>query len=89
MAARRANSILRPSIDDDLSMISTTHVPSGERGGASLRRQGALQRVLFLALLVDVDVVLAGDPHEPAALLDEILERRLARPGECSPCPSC
>ena len=36
IAARRASSILRPSIDDDLSMISTTAVPSGDRGGASL-----------------------------------------------------
>ena len=27
---------LRPSMEDDLSMISTTAVPSGERGGASL-----------------------------------------------------
>lgn len=35
MAARRANSILRPSMDDDLSMMSTTAVPSGDRGGAS------------------------------------------------------
>ena len=34
--ARRASSIFLPSMDDDLSMMSTTQVPSGERGGASL-----------------------------------------------------
>ena len=36
MAASRASSIFLPSMDEDLSMISTTAVPSGERGGASL-----------------------------------------------------
>ena len=35
IAAMRASSILRPSMDEDLSMINTTAVPSGERGGAS------------------------------------------------------
>ena len=36
MAASLASSIFLPSIDDDLSMMSTTAVPSGVRGGASL-----------------------------------------------------
>ncbi len=43
-------------------MISTTAVPSGERGGAEFGGQGALQGVLGLVLLFDVDVVLARDP---------------------------
>ena len=36
MAAWRASSIFLPSMEDDLSMMSTTAVPSGVRGGASL-----------------------------------------------------
>ena len=35
MAASRASSIFLPSIEDDLSMIRITAVPSGDRGGAS------------------------------------------------------
>ena len=46
MAAKRASSILLPSIEDDLSTIRTTQVPSGERGGASFGGQGALQGVV-------------------------------------------
>ena len=64
-------------MEDDLSMISTTQVPSGERGGASLAGSVRSSGVLRLALLVDVDVVLAGNPDEAAALLDVLFERRL------------
>ncbi len=59
-------------------MISTTAVPSGVRGGASLA--GSVRSsALFVAFLFHVDVVLAGNPEQAAALLDEILERRLPR----------
>ena len=69
-------------------MISTTAVPSGVRGGASLA--GSVRSsASSLAFLLHVDVVLAGNPEQAAALLDEILERRLARLRESIPGPSC
>ncbi len=79
MAARRASSILRPSMEDDLSMISTTAVPSGERGGASLAGRVRSSGVFGLALLIDVDVVLAGDPDQPAALLHVVFQSGFRR----------
>ena len=82
IAARRASSILRPSIEDDLSMISTTARAFGRARRRQLGGQRALQRVLGLALLVHVDVVLAGDPDEAAALLDVVFQRGLGGPAE-------
>ena len=70
-------------------MMSTTAVPSGERGGASLAGSVRSSGIFRLALLIDVDIVLAGDPQQAAALLDEFFERALARRAESIPCPSC
>ena len=81
IAARRASSIFLPSIEDDLSMMSTTQVPSGERGGASLAGSARSDRVLD-GLVLDVDIALAADPQQPAALLDEMLDGSLLRGGE-------
>ena len=74
IADRRASSILRPSMEDDLSMIRTTHVPSGDRGGASLA--GSVRSIASSTFLsFDVDVALAADDQQSPALLHVLLDR--------------
>src|SRR5260370_6455474 len=66
MAASRASSIFLPSIEDDLSMISTTAVPSGDRGGATLAG-GERSQKHPTAFVFVLRVVLAPAPHRHSA----------------------
>ncbi len=58
-------------------MMSTTQVPSGERGGASLAGKVRCEGIFGSAFVIDLGVVLAGDPEGSAATLYEVFEALL------------